>query len=354
MTISSLQTGDLPIDPPIDMRSDTVTKPTPAMRAAMLDAPVGDDVYGEDPTVAALEARVLELFGGPGSRLTAALFMPTGVMANHIGLRLNAGPGQEVVCDADAHIVAHEDAGLAWHAGVQTRTTLAERGLLSVGQLERLIRPHAPHVVGTSVVEVENTHNRGGGSVYPIETLREIRALTDARGVAVHVDGARLWNAHVATGTPLSAYGEVADTLSVCLSKGLGAPVGSVLLLPAERVEDARVLRHRLGGGWRQAGMLAAAGLYALEHHIERMAEDHANARLLVRRLRERGLTAAEPETNIALIEVPEDAAGVVSRCRDKGVLIGPMGPNTLRVITHLDVTDKSVELGAQTIADCV
>lgn len=338
----------------IDLRSDTVTRPTPAMRAAMLEAEVGDDVYGEDPSVAALEARVLELFGGSGSRLTTALFVPTGVMANHIGLRMHATPGQEVVCDADAHIVAHEDAGLAWHAGVQTRTTLTERGLLSVEDIDRLIRPHAPYTVGTRAVEVENTHNRGGGTVYPIGTLHAIRALADERGVAVHVDGARLWNAHVATGTPLPEYGEIADTLSVCLSKGLGAPVGSVLLLPAERREDARVLRHRLGGGWRQAGMLAAAGLYAVDHHIERMAEDHENAKLLARELRERGLSVREPETNIVLIDVPEDAAAVVARCRDKGVLIGPMGPNTLRAITHLDVTDKSVAQAAQAIADCV
>ena len=338
----------------IDLRSDTVTKPTPAMRAAMLDAEVGDDVYGEDPTIAALEARALELFGGPGSRLTTALFVPTGVMANHIGLRMHAAPGEEVVCDADAHIVAHEDAGLAWHAGIQTRTTLTERGLLSAGQLDRLIRPHGPYVVGTKAVELENTHNRGGGSVYPIETLREIRALADERGVAVHVDGARLWNAHVATGTPLAEYGRIADTLAVCLSKGLGAPVGSILLLAEERREQARVLRHRLGGGWRQAGMLAAAGLYALEHHIERMAEDHANARLLADGLRERGLTVREPETNVVLIDVPADAAGVVARAREEGVLIGAMGPRTLRAITHLDVTEKSVLTAARNIADSV
>jgi threonine aldolase len=339
---------------PIDLRSDTVTKPTAAMRAAMLDAEVGDDVYGEDPTVAALEAKALELFGGPDSRLTTALFVPTGVMANHIGLRMHAAPGEEVVCDADAHIVAHEDAGLASHGGVQTRTTLTERGLLAPEQLERLIRPHGPHVVGTKAVELENTHNRGGGSVYPIETLRTIRALADARGVAVHIDGARLWNAHVATGTPLAEYGKLVDTLAVCLSKGLGAPVGSILLLDAERREKARVLRHRLGGGWRQAGILAAAGLYALEHHIERMAEDHANARLLAQGLRDRGLTVSEPETNIVLIEVPADAAGVVDRAREQGVLIGAMGTRTLRAITHLDVSEKSVELAARGIADSV
>ncbi|MBR7826487.1 aminotransferase class I/II-fold pyridoxal phosphate-dependent enzyme [Actinospica sp. MGRD01-02] len=342
------------ISPPIDLRSDTVTRPTPAMRAAMLDAEVGDDVYGEDPSVAALEARALALFGGPDSRLTTALFVPTGVMANHIGLRMHAAPGEEVVCDADAHIVAHEDAGLAWHAGVQTRTTLTERGLLTADQLDRLVRPHGPYVVGTKVIELENTHNRGGGSVYPLETLREIRALADERGVKIHLDGARLWNAHVAGGTPLAEYGKIADTLSVCLSKGLGAPVGSILLLAEEQREQARVLRHRLGGGWRQAGMLAAAGLYALEHHIERMAEDHANARLLSEGLRERGLTVSEPETNILLIDAPRGASGVADRAREQGVLIGAMGPRTLRAITHLDVTEKSAATAAQIIADCV
>ena len=339
---------------PVDLRSDTVTRPSAAMRAAMLEAEVGDDVYGEDPSVAALEARTLALFSGPGSRLSSALFVPTGVMANHIGLRLGAGPGEEVVCDAEAHIVAHEDAGLAWHGGVQTRTTLTERGLLTAEQLDRLIRPHAPYTVGTKLVELENTHNRGGGSVYPIETLREIRTLADERGVLVHVDGARIWNAHVASGTALRAYGEIADTLAVCLSKGLGAPVGSVLLLPEERREDARVLRHRLGGGWRQAGMLAAAGRYALDHNIERMAEDHANARLLADGLRERGVAAREPETNIVLVDVPGPASAVVERCRAQGVLISSTGPRTLRAITHLDVSDKSVLLAVQVIADSV
>jgi threonine aldolase len=340
--------------PAIDLRSDTVTKPTPAMRAAMLDAEVGDDVYGEDPTVTALEARALELFGGPDSRLSTALFVPTGVMANHIGLRLNAAPGEEVVCDADSHIVAHEDAGLAWHAGVQTRTTLTDKGLLSPAQLDRLIRPNGPYVVGTKVVELENTHNRGGGTIYPIETLREIRALTNDRQVAVHIDGARLWNAHVATGTPLTEYGKLADTLSVCLSKGLGAPVGSILLFNEQQREEARALRHRLGGGWRQAGMLAAAGLYALDHHINRMSEDHANAKLLAEGLRERGVTVREPETNIVLIDVPGAAQTVVDNARGQGVLISAMGPRTLRVITHLDVTEKSVVTAAQIIADCV
>jgi threonine aldolase len=337
---------------PIDLRSDTVTRPTPAVRAAMLEAEVGDDVYGEDPSVAALEARALDLFGGPGSRLTSALFVPTGVMANHIGLRMNAGPGDEVVCDADAHIVAHEDANLAWHAGVQTRTALTERGQLSVEQLRRLIRAPGPYVVGTKVVELENTHNRAGGTIYPIEDLRAIRALADEHGVFVHIDGARLWNAHVATGTPLAEYGRIADTLSVCLSKGLGAPIGSIVLMPEERREQARVMRHRLGGGWRQAGMLAAAGLYVLEHHIERLAEDHANAALLADRLREQGIAVSRPETNIVMIEV-EDTAKTAAGCRERNILISAAGPGVLRAVTHLDVSEKDVLEAAAAIADC-
>lgn len=335
----------------VDLRSDTVTRPTPAVRAAMLEAEVGDDVYGEDPSVAALEARALELFGGPGSRLGTALFVPTGVMANHIGLRMSAGPGEEVVCEADAHIVAHEDANLAWHGGIQTRTTLTERGQLSVDQLRRLIRPHGSYVVGTKVVELENTHNRAGGTVYSLEQLRAIRALADERGVLVHIDGARLWNAHVATGIPLAEFGQIADTLSVCLSKGLGAPVGSVVLLPADKREEAKAMRHRLGGGWRQAGMLAAAGTYVLEHHIERLAEDHAHAALLADRLREQGIRVNEPATNIVMIEV-EDTARVVAGCRENNILISAAGPGLLRAVTHLDVSEKGVLAAAAAIAD--
>lgn len=319
----------------IDLRSDTVTKPTRAMRAAMLDAEVGDDVYGEDPTVTALERRTADLFG-----FEAAMFVPTGVMANHIGVRLLVRPGGELVCDADAHIVAHEDGGLAWHGGVQTRSTLSDRGLLTLDGLHRLIRPKVAHAVGTDAIEIENTHNRGGGSVYPIETLREIRALADESGVSVHFDGARIWNAHAETGVPLREYGAIADTMAVCLSKGLGAPVGSVLLFRADRAAEARQMRHRLGGGWRQAGMLAAAGQYALDHNIERLKDDHANARLLAEGLREAGYAAREPETNIVLVDVP-DAPALAAALARHGVKAAVFGPRLLRLVTHLDVSEK-------------
>jgi len=331
----------------VDLRSDTVTKPTPAMRAAILDAEVGDDVYGEDPTVAALEAKVADLFGFEPA---AALFVPTGVMANHIALRMLLRPGSELIADADAHILAHEDAGLAWHGGVQTRTTLTSDGLLSADDVSRLIRPHVPHTLGTTAVELENTHNRGGGSVYSIEHLRSIRQIADERGISVHIDGARIWNAHVATGTPLREYGAIADTLSVCLSKGLGAPVGSVALLPPGRRAEAILMRHRLGGGWRQAGLLAAAGIYALDHHIARLAEDHANARLLATTLQNAGLSARTPQTNIVLVDVP-DAPAVAARAAEQNVRVSAFGPALLRVVTHLDVTEKDCLLAAEVLA---
>ena len=329
----------------VDLRSDTVTKPTPAMRAAILEAEVGDDVYGEDPTVAALEAKVADLFG-----FEAALFVPTGVMANHIALRMLLSPGSELIADADAHILAHEDAGLAWHGGIQVRTTLTPNGLLSPGDVSRLIHPHHPHTLGTTAVELENTHNRGGGSVYALEHLKAIREVADAAGIAVHVDGARIWNAHVATGTPLREYGALADTMSVCLSKGLGAPVGSVALLKPQQRAEAVLMRHRLGGGWRQAGILAAAGIYALDHHVARIAEDHANARLLAAQLRGAGLGARTPATNIVLVDV-EDAPALAARAAEHGVRVSAFGPRLVRLVTHLDVTEKDCLSAAEILA---
>ncbi|MGC0414814.1 threonine aldolase [Embleya sp. AB8] len=320
----------------VDLRSDTVTKPGPAMRAAMANADVGDDVYGEDPTVRALEDRVAELFGH-----SFALFAPTGVMANQIAIRLGVRPGGELVLDADAHIVAHEDAAAAWHGGIQTRTTLSPRGLLDPADLARLIRVGNPYTVGTDLVAVEQTHNRGGGSVYPLDRLVAIRDLVHGSGLRLHCDGARIWNAHAATGTPLRAYGELFDTLSVCLSKGLGAPAGSVVLLPAEYEADARRMRHRMGGGLRQAGILAAGGLYALDHHIERLVEDHERARELYTLLTDAGLTVTEPETNIVLVELGAtgpDTAEVVARCHAERVSVSAFGPRLLRLVTHLDV----------------
>ncbi|HSA52767.1 MAG TPA: GntG family PLP-dependent aldolase [Yinghuangia sp.] len=337
----------------IDLRSDTVTRPTPAMRAAMADAEVGDDVYGEDPTIRALEDRVAHLFGGHH----AGLFVPTGVMANQVALRLSVGPGEELVSDADAHIVAHEGGAAAWHGGIQTRTTLSPRGLLDPTDVARLLRTGGEFTVGTRAVAVEQTHNRGGGSVYPLERLTAIRELTTAADVALHCDGARIWNAHIATETPLAAYGALFDTLSVCLSKGLGAPAGSVVLVPRDRWAEARRMRHRMGGAMRQAGILAAGGLYALDHHIERLADDHANARLIADRLAESELDVTAPETNLVLVLLPEpgpNAAEVAARCEAGGVLVSAFGPRLLRIVTHLDVDAASCANAAAVIAAAV
>lgn len=330
----------------IDLRSDTVTRPGPAMRAAMAAAEVGDDVYDEDPTVRALEQRVATLLGHE-----AGLFVPSGTMGNQIGVRLLVEPGAELIADADAHVLANEGGGVAAHGGVLTRTLVAAdgRGQLDPDVLAGQLRAGDWHTVATRAVAVEQTHNRGGGSVYPLATLRRLRELTRRAGVALHCDGARLWNAHAASGVPLAEYGRLFDSLSVCLSKGLGAPVGSVLVLPAGARSAARRLRHRLGGNMRQAGILAAAGLYALDHHLDRLAVDHANARLLAELLRAGGLSVAEPETNIVLVDLP-DAADVAERVREQGVLIGTFGPNRLRLVTHLDVDPAGCERAARAL----
>jgi threonine aldolase len=336
----------------VDLRSDTVTKPTPDMRAAMAAAEVGDDVYSEDPTVRELEERTADLFGFPvGSTrgTSGALFVPSGVMANQIALRLLVGPGQELLCDSEAHIVTHEDAGLAWHGGIQTRTLPAPRGLLDPDEFARTIRPDEPHIVGTRAVSVEQTHNRGGGTVYPLTVLERIAELARSAGVGVHCDGARIWNAHVASGTSLRDYGAVADTMTVAFSKGLGAPVGSVLLAPPERITEALRMRHRLGGGMRQAGFLAAGALYALDHHVERLAEDHANAASLAAALGSGGLTVSTPETNILLVSVT-DSSAVAVKCAHEGVLVSPFGARTLRLVTHLDVDLDACDRAASVV----
>jgi threonine aldolase len=337
---------------PIDLRSDTVTRPTPAMREAMASAPVGDDVYGEDPTVAELERRVAALLGHE-----AAVFTPSGSMANQLGVRLLVRPGQELLCDEDAHVVRAELGAAAAVSWVTTRTWRARRGLLDHNRVARMMRPDAgPHLVSTAAVVVENTHNFGGGTVQPVETIRALRDVTSEAGVLMHLDGARLWNAHVASGTPLSSYGELFDTVSVCLSKGLGAPIGSVLASSTERIAEARVWRKRMGGGMRQVGILAAAGLHALDHHLSRLADDHARARRLAETVAAAVPRAVDPgsvETNIVVLEVP-DANAVVARCRADGVLIGALDATHLRVLTHLDVDDEQVDAAAAVVRDAL
>src|SRR4051794_22612726 len=264
----------------VDLRSDTVTQPTPGMRRAMADADVGDDVYGEDPTVNALEERVAALFGHE-----AALFVPSGTMGNQIGMRLVCEPGQEVLCDADAHVVTYEMGAAAAIFGISTRTVVSAGGRLDADQLIAQVRPKTDwHLTATAAIAVENSHNRGGGLVQPLDQLQRLWDWSRTADVAVHLDGARIWNAHAASGVPLDAYGRLADTASVCFSKGLGAPVGSVLVGSADRIATGRLWRKRLGGGMRQVGVLAAACHYALDHHPPRLGGDQKHAHPLGKR----------------------------------------------------------------------
>jgi threonine aldolase len=321
----------------VDLRSDTLTKPTDGMRAAMAAAEVGDDAYGEDPTVRALEEEVAGLLGHG-----AAVFVPSGTMGNQICLRLVVPPAGELVCDADAHVVTYEGGGAAQHGGIQTRTLPG--GLVDPAQVEAHLRPAGWNTVPTSAVSVEQTHNRAGGAVHPLPVLQQVRELVRGHGVALHCDGARLWNAHVASGVPLDVYGGLFDTLSVCLSKGLGAPVGSLVVTSRELAAEARVLRRRLGGGMRQAGVLAAAGRYALAHHLSRLADDHARAALLGERL------GVATETNIVPLQV-DDSRRFAAAAKDLGVLVGVVGPHRVRLVTHLGVDDAGVRHAADVVA---
>jgi len=323
----------------VDLRSDTLTRPSDGMRAAMASAEVGDDVYGEDPTVNALEAEVAELFGHE-----AAVFVPSGTMGNQICLQVLVPAAGELLCDADAHVVTYEHGGAAQHGGIQSRTVTGPA--LDVDAYAEQLRPPGWGTVPTAAIAVEQTHNRGGGRVHSLEQLQALAGL----GVPVHCDGARIFNASVACGVPLATYGRLFTTLSVCLSKGLGAPVGSVVVTDAERAQQARVLRKRLGGGMRQAGILAAAGRYALTHHIERLADDHARARRLAEAV---GTAPGLVDTNIVPLAVP-DAAAFAAQTRERGVLVSVVGPRRVRLVTHLDVDDAATERAAAVLAELV
>jgi threonine aldolase len=319
------------------------------MRAAMAAAEVGDDVYGEDPTVLALQERVAGLLGHE-----AALFTPTGSMANMLGVRLLARPGEEVLCDSVAHVVRAELGAHAAFGAVTTRTWTADRGRLDVAHVQQLAAPAGnPFLVSTGVVVVENTHNFGGGTVQPLDRVRALRDWADGAGVRLHLDGARIWNAHVATGVPLSAYGALFDTVAVCLSKGLGAPVGSLIVGSNDLITEARWWRKRLGGGMRQVGVLAAAGHYALDHHIARMADDHARAARLAERLHRVCDGVVPPESNMVVVDLPRDGLSVAQladKARGEGVLISGLGPYRLRLVTHLDVDDAACDRAADVL----
>ncbi len=327
-----------------DLLSDTLTRPTPGMRAAMAAAEVGDDVFGEDPTVRALEERVAGLLGHE-----AGLFAPTGSMANQLGLRLHVRPGEELICDRLAHVIRAELGAAAVLSGISSRTWEAPRGLLDpAGPLGLVTVGVGPYQVCTALVVVENTHNFGGGTVQPLAAIQAVRAGTAPLGVRMHLDGARLWNAHAATGVSLAEYAGSFDTVSVCLSKGLGAPVGSVLVGSAEAIAEARVWRKRLGGGMRQVGVLAAAGLWALDHHIERLADDHARARRAAESLAEAAPGCVDPatvETNILMLSTAATAwtpPALVAAALARGVRGYAAGPSLVRFVWHLDVDEAS------------
>ncbi len=328
---------------PIDLRSDTVTRPSQAMREAMAQAEVGDDVYSDDPTVNSLEERVAALFGKE-----AGVFTPTGSLANQLAIRILVAPGEELIAETNSHIVRAELGAAAVFSGITTRTWPAKNGLLVAEDALEIARPNSgPYLVSTTAIAVENTHNFGGGTVQPLDEIKALRKGADEIGVALHLDGARIWNAHVASGVAFSEYGKYFDTISVCLSKGLGAPIGSVMLSTKERVSKARVWRKRYGAGMRQVGLLAGAAHYALDNNIARLSEDHRRAKALAVAIAAVDNSFVDPSlvvTNIVgldLTNAPYTAAELAARCREAGLWISALGPKYARLVTHLDFDDN-------------
>jgi threonine aldolase len=329
----------------IDLRSDTVTRPTPAMRRAMAEAEVGDDVYGEDPTVNRLEQRAAEATGKE-----AALFVPTGTMGNTIAIKLLTEHGQEVLCDARAHLLDYELAMTAWFSGCLVRPVATPDGILRWSEIRRFVKPLGPHWAPTGSIEIENTHNMAGGRVYPQAVIDEICDEAHALGVRVHIDGARIFNAAEAAGTPVRRIVAKADTVTFCLSKALGAPVGSMLAGSKALIDKGRLYRKRLGGGMRQVGVLAAAGLIALEDHPAKLAADHANARALAECLATIPGIAIDPamvESNIVIFDVSGTAlkpADISARLKAEGILLNAINDRLMRAVTHYDVTREDCE----------
>ncbi|MEN9687387.1 MAG: hypothetical protein RL381_399 [Actinomycetota bacterium] len=330
----------------IDLRSDTVTKPTPGMRAAMAAAEVGDDVYGDDPTVNSLEKRIADLFGKE-----AGLFSPTGSLANQLAIRTLVKPGEELLVETRSHIVRAELGAAATFSGITTRTWPSIDGRLVAEDPLSIAHENAgPYLVSTKAIAVENTHNFGGGTVSSIDEISRLSSAAHARGIAMHLDGARIWNAHIASGVSFAEYGKHFDTISVCLSKGLGAPIGSVMLSTKERVAEARIWRKRYGAGMRQVGIIAAAGHYALDHHIDRLAEDHRRARSIADALSQIDSTLVNPAkvvTNIVGLDLSArgiSAAELATRCKDAGLWISALGPHYARLVTHLDFDDHQCD----------
>jgi threonine aldolase len=330
----------------IDLRSDTVTKPSAGMRDVMAAAPVGDDVYGEDPTINSLEERVAQLFGKE-----AALFCPSGSLANQLSIRMLVNPGEELITETNSHIVRAELGAGAVFSGITTRTWLANRGLLSANDPLNIARPDSgPYLVSTTAIAVENTHNFGGGTVQPLEEIKKLRQESEKLGIFLHLDGARIWNAHIASGVDFKEYGKYFDTISVCLSKGLGAPVGSLMVSTKDRVLKARQWRKRYGAGMRQAGILAAAGHYALDNNLPLLKNDHRRAKSIadaIYAVAPKLIDPATVDTNIVGLDISTlkiTASDLSAQLKEKGVLASALGPKYLRLVTHLDLTDGDIE----------
>jgi threonine aldolase len=336
----------------IDLRSDTVTKPTRAMRRAMFEAEVGDDVYGEDPTVNRLEQRAAEIAGKE-----AALFVPSGTMGNTIAIKLHTEHGQEVICDSRGHILNYELSMMAWFCGCVARPIATEDGILTWERIESEIRPLSPYAAPTGLIEIENTHNMAGGTVYPLATVREICAGAHERGLAVHMDGARVFNAATALSAAVAEICAPVDTVMFCLSKGLGAPAGSMLAGPQKLIARARLYRKRLGGGMRQAGILAAAGLLALEDSPRGLVQDHGNAKFMAEGLARTPGIAIDPATvatNIVIFDVSGTGlapAEISARLKANGVLINGIDGRLMRLVTHYDVSRPDCERALTVLA---
>ncbi len=337
----------------IDLRSDTVTKPNAKMRAAMAEAEVGDDVYGEDPTVNRLEERAAAMCGKP-----AALFVPTGTMGNTIAIKLHTKHGEEVLCDSRSHVMDWELSMMAWFSGCLARTVQTHDGILTWKRLEPVLRPKGPHNAPTTLISLENTHNMAGGTVYPQPAIDEICREAHARGLKVHMDGARVFNAAISSNTPVSRIVREVDTVMFCLSKGLGAPVGSMLAGPAETIAEGRLYRKRLGGGMRQAGVLAAAALVALEDSPALLEQDHRNARFLAEQLAELAgirIDTAGVQTNIIIFDISGlgmTTAEFSKQLAAKGILANGISPTQMRMVTHLDVSRADCECAARILSE--
>ena len=329
----------------IDLRSDTVTKPSDQMRAVMAAAPVGDDVYGEDPTINSLEERVSALFGKE-----AGLFSPSGSLANQLAIRMLVNPGEELLTETNSHIVRAELGAGATFSGITTRTWLAPRGLLKAEDVLAIAKPDSgPYLVSTTAIAVENTHNFGGGTVQSIDEIKKLYEGASKLGIALHLDGARIWNAHIASGVDFKEYGKYFETISVCLSKGLGAPVGSLMLSSKERVAKARPWRKRYGAGMRQAGILAAAGHFALDNNLKRLSDDHKLAKSIAKAIyavAPKVINPDEVDTNIVGLDLTGlaiTAAELSAQLKENGILGSALGPTYLRLVTHMDVTEQDI-----------